>query len=328
MRQQAFQAKDSEVVAAYLAARRAAGPAQPDRLRLSWSNWGFGPERLDVSAARLARNGIRYIELHGNRYGADLGYKTAEVRTILADAGLTVSGICGMATADAEFASNRPHIRQRAIDYNRRQADFCAEVGGSYLLVVPGAVGRPAAYDRGEFGRAVEAIRIVAEYFKELGIRGAIEPIRPEEVSLCHSFDDARRLIAAIAHPGVQHINGDLYHMLASEDHIGQTILEAGPLLINLHMADTNRRALGGGLLDVDVVLMSLYAIGYEHRPAYCTPEPLGAGGNPYSAMFEAPDPDALDVLVERTASTFYEREAAILEASESELYGHAAVAL
>ena len=45
----------------------------PDKLKkslnLSWSNWGFGLENLSNSVERLRKNGITYIELHGNRYG-------------------------------------------------------------------------------------------------------------------------------------------------------------------------------------------------------------------------------------------------------------------
>ncbi len=316
---QAFRVRDAAVVERFIVARGGHTPGAP-RLRLSWSNWGFGTESLDATIARLTANGLQYVELHGNRYGADLGYRTADVRAALDANGMSVSGICGMATADAEFASNRPHVRQRAIDYFRRQADFCREVGGSYVLVVPGAVGRPKAYDRNEFGRAVDGIRVVAEHFADVGIKGAIEPIRPDEVSLCHTFSDARRLIEAIDHPGVAHINGDLYHMLAGEEHIGSAILEAGDLLLNLHMADTNRRALGGGLLDVDIVLMALYAIGYSDRGGYCTPEPLGAGSDPYSAMYDDPEPAALDALVGQTAATFFAREAAIIAASDEQL--------
>lgn len=319
MRAQAFEVRDALIARRFLEVRRAIGDGAPG-LRLSWSNWGFGTEPLEMSASRLARNGIRFIELHGNRYGADLGYRTPHVKQVLGDAGLTVSGICGMYGADWEFASNRPHVRQRAIDYSRRQADFCAEVGGSYLLIVPGAVGRPIPYDDHEFGRATESIRVVAEHLAVLGIRGAIEPIRPEEVSLCHTFADARRLIAAVDHPGVVHINGDLYHMLSGEQHIGQTILDAGELLVNLHMADTNRRALGDGLLDLDVVLMALYATGYNSREAYCTPEPLGAGGDPYSAMYGTPSPASLDALVAKTSQTFFDREKEIRGAADNDI--------
>lgn len=319
MRPQVFEVRNAEVARRFVEARARAGSEWP-RLRLSWSNWGFGTEPLEACAARLAGHGIRYVELHGNRYGPDLGYRTAEVRHALGDYGLTVSGICGMFPVDAEFASNKPHVRQRAIDYTRRQADFCAEVGGSYLLVVPGAVGRPARYDDHEWGRAVEAMRIAAEHLASLGVRGAIEPIRVDEVSLCHTIADASRMIVDIDHPGISHINGDLYHMLSGEEHIGHAILDAGELLINLHMADTNRRAFGGGLLDLDVVLMALYATGYNVREAYCTPEPLGAGGDVYSAMYGTPDPAALDDLVGRTASTFFERESEIRASSDAEI--------
>ena len=60
---------------------------QPERLKrrlnLSWSNWGFGAEDLATSAERLQKTGIEYIELHGNHYGADLGYKVDETLEIL-----------------------------------------------------------------------------------------------------------------------------------------------------------------------------------------------------------------------------------------------------
>jgi sugar phosphate isomerase/epimerase len=319
MRPQAYQAVDALIARRFVAARAAAPGGLPS-LRFSWSNWGFGTEPFETSVARLAANGIRYIELHGNRYGPDLGYRTAHVRRVLDDAGIAVAGICGMYSAGSEFASNAPHIRQRAIDYTRRQADFCAEMGGTYLLIVPGAVGRRVRYDDHESGRAVEAIRVAAEHLGSVGVRGAIEPIRPEEVSLCHTFADARRLIAAVDHPAVASINGDLYHMLSGEDHVGQAIVDAGDLLINLHMADTNRRALGGGHLDLDVVLMALAVIGYGERDGYCTPEPLGAGSDPYQAMYGSPDPAALDELVQRTAQTFFTREREIREASDAEI--------
>ena len=65
-------------------------------LTLSWSNWGFGQETLATTAKRLQKNGIRYIELHGNRYGRDLGYKSDEVKNILGDADIKAAGICGM----------------------------------------------------------------------------------------------------------------------------------------------------------------------------------------------------------------------------------------
>ena len=59
-------------------------------------------------------------------------------------------------------------------------------------------------------------------------MKAAIEPIRAAEVSICHTVADAQAYIAALNHPGVQHINADLYHMQVGESHIGEA-LAAGP---------------------------------------------------------------------------------------------------
>lgn len=306
---QGFQAKNAALRERFLA-----GPLANDRIELSWSNWGFGQESLDASATRLQANDIPWIELHGNHYGPDLGYRPSETLRILDDHGICVAGICGMFSADNDLASNRGSVRQAAIDYLKRTLDFCAEVGGSYLLVVPAAVGRPQAIDDSEFERSIAALSLVADRFVELGIKGAIEPIRSAETSIVHTVAEAKRYIAALDHPGVRHINGDVYHMQAEEAHIGEAILDAGEMLLNLHLADSNRCALGEGSMDLDTLLMALYAIGFGGSQRYATPEPLGPGGDPYPAMHGKPDPESLDRLVATTVQTWRARENVVRE--------------
>ncbi len=279
------------------------------RLEFSWSNWGFGMEPLQNSAARLEKAGIKYIELHGNHYGNDLGYKAKETLKILNDYGLKVSGICGIFSANNDLSSNCGIQRQAAIDYLRRELDFAEEVKASYILVVPAAVGRPAPYDDMEFERSAETLRIVADDFLKRKIKAAIEPIRAEEVSIVHTVSDAIKYIKTVEHPGVRHINADVYHMQSSEDHTGEAILATGDMLVNLHLADSNRGALGEGSLDLDTVIKALYVTGRNLEGCFVTPEPLGPGGNPYSAMFGKPDPGILDRLVTNTVNYFRERE-------------------
>ncbi|MHB0999053.1 MAG: sugar phosphate isomerase/epimerase family protein [Armatimonadota bacterium] len=306
---QNWQIKNERIKEKYIAAKKANPQKFEAKLNLSWSNWGFGMEKLEDSAKRLARNGIRFIELHGNRYGADLGYKTDEVRSILDDNGITVGGICGMFSAENDLSSNSGVIRQRAIDYIRRNIDLGYDFGAKYFLIVPGAVGRPAAIDDMEFNRSIETLAYVADVFSKSGIRGAVEPIRSAEVSFVHTYADALEYIEQLNHPGVQHINGDVYHMLVEESHIADTVVQYGDRLTNLHLADTNRCALGEGSLDVDTLIMALYLIGYNNEWCYCTPEPLGPGGDPYPAMYGKPDIELLENLVAKTASYWRERE-------------------
>jgi D-psicose/D-tagatose/L-ribulose 3-epimerase len=276
MKKQNYALKNETVSEAFLNLKTNHPEKLTRRLNLSWSNWGFGIETLVETAARLQEAGIMF-------------------------------------SADNDLSSNRAVHRQAAIDYLNRELEFAEAVGGSYILVVPGAVGRPDAYDDTEFERSVETLRLVADEFTAHGIQGAIEPIRSAEVSFCHTFSDARRYIAAVNHPGIQHINGDVYHMQVEEDHIGAVIMDAGETLLNLHMADSNRRALGLGAMDLDTIIMALYVIGFNAEGRYVTPEPLGPGGAPYPAMYGKPDKASLDAMVQQTATYFREREDELL---------------
>lgn len=312
MELQNFEKKNRAIAEAFRKLKAEHPERIKERLRFSWSNWGFGLESFETSCARLERAGIRYIELHGNHYGPDLGYDPKNVRRIMDHHGLQVSGICGMFSADNDLSSNRPIQRQAAIDYIKREADFTAEVGGTYMLICPAAVGRPNKYDDSEIDRSLDSLSRVADVFTKNGVRGAIEPIRAAETSIVHTFSEAAAYIHALNHPGVQHINGDVYHMLVGESHIPQTIFEAGSMLTNLHMADTNRCALGDGSLDLDHIIMALYLIGYNQDGCFVTPEPLGPGGDPYPAQHAKTDPAILDKLVFDSVTYFRSREEAV----------------
>lgn len=313
MKLQNFEIKNGKITNAFLELKRNHPEKFNRRLNLSWSNWGFGIEELSASAQRLYENDISYIELHGNHYGADLGYKLKETKRVLDDHGLKVSGICGMFSPNNDLSSNCAHQRQSAIDYLKREIEFTAEIEGNYILVVPGAVGRPEAYDDSEFERSVESLRLVTNFFAKHGVKGAIEPVRSDETSLIHTISEAKEYIYAVNHSSVNYINADVYHMQTEEAHIGEALLEGGEMITNLHLADSNRNALGSGSIDLDTIIKALYLIGYNEEGKYVTPEPLGPGGNPYPAMYGKTDKALLDKMVSYTTDYFREREEVIL---------------
>jgi D-psicose/D-tagatose/L-ribulose 3-epimerase len=316
MKKQNYEIKNDKIKDTFVELRKNYPDRFKKRLNLSWSNWGFGLESLEQSAKRLQKAGISYIELHGNHYGPDLGYSVDETLDILNSYGIKTAGVCGMFSVDNDLSSNRPIKRQAAIDYLKREIEFTSRVGGEYILVVPGAVGRSIPYDSTEFERSVETLRVMADLFVQHNVKAAIEPIRSAEVSFIHTIEDAQMYIKAVNHPGIQHINGDLYHMQVEEKHIGEAILQAGKQLVNLHLADSNRCALGDGSLDIDTIIMALYIIGFNTDGKFITPEPLGPGGDPYPAMNGMPNAEQLDPLVMQTAQYFREREEELLNTS------------
>ncbi|MEK3722345.1 sugar phosphate isomerase/epimerase family protein [Paenibacillus sp. FSL H8-0034] len=311
---QNFEVKNKEIRNAFLEIKQNHPEQFKQRLNFSWSNWGFGIETLTETADRLEQAGIRYIELHGNHYGSNLGYNAKETLAVLDQHQIQVSGVCGMFSVDNDLSSNRAFQRQAAVDYIKRELEFTAAVGGTYLLIVPGAVGRPHAYDQMEFDRSVETLQLVADLFVDYHIKAAIEPIRSAETSFIHTIAEAQAYIKAVDHPGVQHINADVYHMQVEESHIGKALLAAGEQLVNLHMADSNRGALGDGSLDLDTVIMALYILGFNREGRYFTPEPLGPGGDPYPAMYGKPDKRSLERLVQQSVTYFRTREEALLK--------------
>jgi len=309
MRQQRFEEKNHRIQARFLELKKESPEKFKTRLNLSWSNWGFGREAIADSAKRLQNADVPFIELHGNHYGPDLGYKVDETLKILIDHDLRVSGVCGMFSVDNDLSSNRAVCRQAAVDYLKREIPFTKEVDGFYLLVVPGAVGRPKAYDDVEFERSAETLTMCADLFVEYGVKAAIEPIRAAETSFVHTVADAKRYIEELNHPGVAHINGDVYHMQSEESHIGEAILSAGDKLVNLHFADSNRCTLGEGSLDACTIIRALYLIGHNREGRFVTFEPLGPGGDPYPAMYGKPNKPKLDALVLNSIRYFRECE-------------------
>lgn len=310
---QNYELRNEKIKRAFEALKAERPDRLKQRLRLSWSNWGFGMETLEASLARLRGAGIDYIELHGNHYGPDLGYRAADTRRLLESYGIRAGGICGMFSRENDLSSSSAIHRQAALDYLKREIDFAAEIGAGYLLVVPAAVGRPQKYDDQEAARSAQTLRLVADRCVSYGVRAAIEPVRAAETSIVHTIEEAIAYLELVDHPGIAHINADVYHMQAEETHIGEALLAAGDRLANVHLADSNRRALGEGSLDIDTVIRALYVLGFNEEGKYVTPEPLGPGGDPYPAMHGNPDPALLDRMVSQTASYFREREEALL---------------
>lgn len=286
------------------------------RLDLSFSTWVFGMEDLEESLERLSRLGLGYIEIGGNYGGPDVGYQSdvEGVKRLLAKYNMKCSGICGFFGDSNALSTNNNFNRQLAKDYIIHEVQFCKAIGGTYMLVVPGTVGRSVPYDSSDYARSVETLRSVADVFVENNILCAVEPINAAEVPICSTVASVKQYIKDINHPGVQHINGDIFHMLCGERHISEAILDCGDALVNLHIEDTNRMPLGNGMMDIDTIIRALYLIGYNREGRFVTGEPLGEGRDSYSLMYGKHSAAFKDSLVSDTVNYFREREEELLK--------------
>jgi len=133
---QNYEIKTDRIRERFLAYKNEHPERLKNRLRFSWSSWGFGIEDFAMSCERLNRAGISYIELPGNHHGADLGYRPADILPVMREWGISVSGICGLYSADTDLSSNRPLQRQAAIVTNNTgNADFTCCAGFSKCVI-------------------------------------------------------------------------------------------------------------------------------------------------------------------------------------------------
>ena len=142
------------------------------------------------------------------------------------------------------------------------------------IINLAGFVGAPAILGsmQGRWGDGVtrdQALAWLTESLKELGERAAAhgqvflyEPLNRYETNLFNRAADAAEILNARDLPHVK-LLCDLFHMNIEEADIALTLRQVAPRLGHVHFADSNRRAIGFGHLDVAPIAAALKEIGY-----------------------------------------------------------------
>ncbi|MGI9860573.1 sugar phosphate isomerase/epimerase family protein [Moorella naiadis] len=255
------------------------------------SNWIYGEEDLRTTFERLHRFGYDGVELMGEPGK----YDVAEVRKLCREFRLKVLTIAGMypwPTEERDLSNPDPAIRSRAVQYLKDCCAFANELGARVIIVVPSAVsktqpvGNPRSDDEwlkayaDEWRWAVDSVGKAAIHAEERGVFLAIEPINRYETFLVNSCEQGLRMMREINSPAVK-LHLDTFHMNVEEVSPAGAIREAGEALINLHIADSNRRAVGEGHTDFRSIVQALQDIEYKWTLSL---EPLPPVPDPYLA--------------------------------------------
>ncbi|MCB9457348.1 MAG: sugar phosphate isomerase/epimerase [Anaerolineaceae bacterium] len=117
-------------------------------------------------------------------------------------------------------------------------------------------------------------LRSLADYVYAIGVELYIEPINRYETAFLNTLADAaevRRLVKN--HPHVK-IVADLFHMALEEHNMATALREFGADIGHVHLADSNRRLPGHGLIDFAGMAAALTAAGYTGWAAFECGEP------------------------------------------------------
>jgi D-psicose/D-tagatose/L-ribulose 3-epimerase len=254
--------------------------------------WIYGDAPLDKTLGRVAAAGCDGIELPGEPDGMD----AAEVRGLLARHRLTAVALtasCKSPETRRDLAHPDPAVRRDAVAYIGRCLRFAAETGVPVVQMLPSGETRlaPLAGREDEWRWSVEAMRSAAREAERVRVRLAVEPVNRYEAYLVTSVGDALCYLDAISSPWVG-LTCDWFHANIEERSIPEAIREAGPRLLHVHVADTNRQGLGRGHLDVDACLAALREVEYAGALVL---EVTAPGPDPFRPIKDARSAETVD---------------------------------
>lgn len=225
--------------------------------KIGCCTWIFGGAPLEEIADRVERAGLDGVELFGDVDHVD----PADAKAVFAKRGLE---IFSLTPADADIAHPDAGIRQDAIAYYRRLADF-ADVIGNPLISCHGLVKRiqPIATQAEEDVLLVDSVRAVCMAARERGLDVVFEILNRYETHQVRTVEQGLALLGKVD-AGNLRLLPDAYHMNIEEADPAAALQQAGQRLGLYHAADSNRAGIGEGHIDFRAQIESLDAIGYQ----------------------------------------------------------------
>jgi D-psicose/D-tagatose/L-ribulose 3-epimerase len=250
-------------------------------VRLGVCAWIYGDAPLDGTLARIAAAGYDGVELPGEPDR----WPPGDVRRLLTKhhlAPLALTASCMFPATPRDLANPDPDIRRHAVRYVVNCLRFAAEIGAPLVQMLPSGETRlaPLAAREDERQWSIDGMRLAALEAARLGVRITVEPLNRYEAYLVTTVDDALAYVAAVDSPWVG-LTFDAFHANIEEADPAAAVRKAGRALWHVHLADTNRRGLGHGHLNLAGVVDALRGIDYQGAAAL---EVLPPGRDPFQA--------------------------------------------
>jgi D-psicose/D-tagatose/L-ribulose 3-epimerase len=254
--------------------------------------WIYGDGPLDLTLERIAAAGYDGVEIPGE---PDL-FDPTDVRRLLVRHGLTPLGLtasCMVPATRRDLAHPDLSIRRDAVRYIVDCLRFAAEIDAPLVQMLPSGETRlaPLATHAEEWAWSVAAMREAAREAERLRVKISVEPLNRYEAYLVTNADEALAYVTAVDSPWVG-MTLDMFHAHLEEADVRKAIMQAAPHLLHVHFADTNRRGLGRGHLDVAACTRALQAIGYAGAVVL---EVMPPGPNPFCSIKDEQSAAILD---------------------------------
>jgi sugar phosphate isomerase/epimerase len=217
------------------------------------------PERLEWLAG-LAFEGIELVE------PSSLELPPRELEAIFADSPVEAANVAG----SGALLDPDPRERFAGKELTKERLHLAGILGAVGVLVVAQFGPVPRLPDLSPYKTAAELerelcvvqLRELAPAAAEAGVPIFLEPLNRYEQHLVNRLDQG---VAFCEQVGEEiKIMADFFHMHIEEVDIAGSILAAGPHIVHVHVADSNRLQPGRGHLDFRTGFAALKEVGYD----------------------------------------------------------------
>jgi D-psicose/D-tagatose/L-ribulose 3-epimerase len=215
---------------------------------------------------KVARLGFDILEIAAHQL---LNYSESELTDIKACAeknGITLTAGIGP-TKEQNLSSPDPATREHGIQFFAEIFKYLQKMdihtlGGALYSYWPIDYSLPVD-KAGDWGRAVQSIRELADIAQGYGITICMEVLNRFETYLLNTAEEGVAFVKEVNRPNVK-VMLDTFHMNIEEDSIGQAIRTAGSYLGHLHTGECNRKVPGMGRIPWREIGEALRDINYQ----------------------------------------------------------------
>lgn len=221
-------------------------------------------EDVEELVPHVAGLGFDWIEFPLEEIGS---FDSGRAAALVKEHGLGVSTCVAMGP-DRDLIHPDPAIRENGAEYIRQAIDVSQALGSPNLVgPIYSAVGRTWQATPDERARdldiLVEALKELAAYAGDHGVKLGIEPLNRFETSFINLASQAVEVVDRVDNPACR-IMLDTFHMNIEEKSLGEAIRTAGPRMIHLHSCENDRGAPGSGNVAWDEVAQAVKDINYD----------------------------------------------------------------
>jgi len=234
---------------------------------------------INTSCAEAKRLGFDAVELFAP--GPDFISRDA-VQASLDEYDLEMAAVgtgAGMVIHGLSLSDHDEARREEACGFVRSMIDFGAAFNAP--TIIGSMQGKAPSANEIDYTRDLltESLESLGHYAAEYKIPLLFEPLNRYESNLSNTLSSAVAIIQDQSSKNIK-ILADLFHMNIEEKDMPYSIRDAADLIGHVHFADTNRRSIGMGHLDVQPIVDTLREIkyeGYVSAEVFAWPNPLDA---------------------------------------------------